>query len=480
VRARIFAEENRRWWTLGALCFALFMIMLDNTVVNVALPAIKADLGITQSELEWTVAAYALTFASLLLTGGKLGDLLGRRKIFMVGLIVFTLSSLFCGLSSSGTELIAARAVQGVGAALMMPSTLSIISATFAVRERGMAIGIWAGVSALALAIGPLLGGLITEHISWNWIFYVNVPIGVAGVLAAILVVPESRDTSREQRLDLPGLITSGVGLFTIVFALIEAHRFGWTSTLILSLFAIGAVAIASFIFLELRQRLPMLDLSLFRSGTFTGANLVAILVTMAMFGIFVFFPIYMQTLLGWSPVQAGAALLPWTILIVIFAPIAGKLSDRVGSRWLMAAGMTTVAGCCLVLSTIGLHSTFWNLLPAFILGGLGMSFVMTPMSAAAMGAAPVDKAGVASGVLNTFRQVGVALGIAITGAIVANRAAAAARGGASPPEAFVHGLTFAMKVSALICFGAAIAAAVLVRKYQHAEPGEQPVELAA
>ena len=480
MRAKIFAEENRRWWTLGALCFALFMIMLDNTVVNVALPAIKADLGITQSELEWTVAAYALTFASLLLTGGKLGDLLGRRRIFMIGLTVFTLSSLFCGLSSSGTELIAARAVQGIGAALMMPSTLSIISATFAVRERGTAIGIWAGVSALALAIGPLLGGLITEHISWNWIFYVNVPIGAAAVLAAILVVPESRDTSREQRLDLPGLLTSAVGLFSIVFALIEAHRYGWTSPLILGLFAIGAAAIAAFILLELHQRLPMLDLSLFRSGTFTGANIVAILVTMAMFGIFVFFPIYMQTLLGWSPVQAGAALLPWTILIVIFAPIAGKLSDRVGSRWLMAAGMTTVAGCCLLLSTIGLHSTFWNLLPAFILGGLGMSFVMTPMSAAAMGAAPVDKAGVASGVLNTFRQVGVALGIAITGAIVVNRAAAAARGGASPPEAFVHGLTFAMKVSALICFGAAIAAAALVRRYRHAEPSEQPAELAA
>jgi EmrB/QacA subfamily drug resistance transporter len=480
VRARIFAEENRRWWTLGALCFALFMIMLDNTVVNVALPAIKADLGISQSELEWTVAAYALTFASLLLTGGKLGDLLGRRRIFMVGLTVFTLSSLFCGLSGGGTELIAARAVQGVGAALMMPSTLSIISATFAVRERGTAIGIWAGVSALALAIGPLLGGIITEHISWNWIFYVNVPIGVLAVLAAIFVVPESRDTSREQRLDLPGLLTSAIGLFALVFALIEAHRYGWTSALILSLFAISAVALAAFVLLELHQRIPMLDLTLFRSGTFTGANLVAILVTLAMFGIFVFFPIYMQTIRGWSPVQAGAALLPWTILIVIFAPIAGKLSDRVGSRWLMAAGMTTVAGCCLLLSTIGLHSTFWNLLPAFILGGLGMSFVMTPMSAAAMGAAPVDKAGVASGVLNTFRQVGVALGIAITGAIVVNRATAAAKDGASPPEAFVHGLTFAMKVSALICFGAAIAAAVLVRRYRHAEPTEQTAELAA
>ena len=224
MRAKIFAEENRRWWTLGALCFALFMIMLDNTVVNVALPAIKSDLGISQSELEWTVAVYALTFASLLLTGGKLGDLLGRRRIFMVGLTVFTLSSLFCGLSGSGTELIAARAVQGVGAALMMPSTLSIISATFAVRERGTAIGIWAGVSALALAIGPLLGGIITEHISWNWIFYVNVPIGALGVLASILVVPESRDTSHEQRLDLPGLLSSAIGLFALVYALIEGH----------------------------------------------------------------------------------------------------------------------------------------------------------------------------------------------------------------------------------------------------------------
>src|ERR671932_1576999 len=196
MRARIFAEENKKWWTLGALCFALFMIMLDNTIVNVALPAIQRDLGISQSELEWTVAAYALTFASLLLTGGKLGDLVGRRKIFLLGVAVFSLSSLFCGLSSGAGELIAARAVQGVGAALMMPATLSIISATFPVRERGAAIGIWAGVSAMALAIGPLLGGVITEHISWNWIFYVNVPIGVAAVVAAIFVVPESRDTS--------------------------------------------------------------------------------------------------------------------------------------------------------------------------------------------------------------------------------------------------------------------------------------------
>ena len=479
MRARILAEENRKWWTLGALCFALFMIMLDNTVVNVALPAIQRELAISRAALEWTVAAYALTFASLLLTGGKLGDLLGRRLIFVIGLVVFTGSSLLCGLSHTGTELIAARAVQGIGAALMMPATLSIISATFAVRERGTAIGIWAGVSAMALAIGPLLGGIITEHISWNWIFYVNVPIGTIGVFVALLVVPESRDTSREQRLDLPGLLSSGIGLFALVYALIEANQYGWTSARIIGLFVVAAVSLVTFVLLELHQRLPMLDLSLFRSGTFAGANVVAILVTLAMFGIFVFFPIYMQSFRGWSPTQAGAALLPWTLMIVVFAPIAGKLSDRVGSRWLMAGGMSVVAVCCLLLSTVNLHSTFWHMLPAFLLGGLGMSFVMTPMSAAAMGAAPVEKAGVASGVLNTFRQVGVALGIAITGAIIADRAAKAAAGGASPPQAFVDGLTFGMKVSAAICFGAAIAAAVLVRKYRHADSG-QPVEVGA
>jgi EmrB/QacA subfamily drug resistance transporter len=455
------------------------MIMLDNTIVNVALPAIQKDLGIGVSELEWTVTAYALTFAVLLLTGGKLGDLYGRRRIFTIGLIVFTLSSLVCGLSSSATELISARAVQGVGSALMMPATLSIITATFAARERGMAIGIWAGVSAMALAIGPLLGGVITEHISWNWIFFVNVPIGILGVIVSILVVPESRDTSKEQRLDLPGLLSSGIGLLALVYALIEAHKYGWTSGLILGLFAIAAIALVAFVLLEMHQRLPMLDLTLFRNGTFTGANIVAILVTLAMFGIFVFFPIYMQTFLGWSPIQAGAALLPWTLLIVIFAPIAGKLSDRVGSRWLIAGGMTTVALCCLELSTVTVDSSFWHMLPGFVLGGLGMSFVMTPMSAAVMSAAPVAKAGVASGVLNTFRQVGVALGIAIMGAVITNREAAAARAGADPPHAFVHGLTFGMRVSAIICLAGALAALALIRKQQPFEQSEALLEAA-
>src|SRR5687768_6472482 len=230
MRARILAPENRKWLTLGCVAFALFMVMLDNTVVNVALPSIQRDLGIGLSELQWTVNAYALTFAVLMLTGGKLADFFGRRRVFIAGLAVFTASSLACGLASSGEMLIAARTVQGIGAALMMPATLSIISATFPVHERGMAIGIWAGVSAMALAIGPLVGGLLTQHIDWGWIFFINVPVGALAIVAARLVIRESRDPSAEQRLDLPGLVVSGVALFALVFALIEANSYGWTS----------------------------------------------------------------------------------------------------------------------------------------------------------------------------------------------------------------------------------------------------------
>ena len=227
MKARLLTEENRKWWTLASLTFALFMIMLDNTVVNVALPAIQRDLDISVSQLEWVVTGYALSFAVLMLTGGKLADMLGRRRIFSIGLVIFTLSSLLCGLAGTAELLIGARVLQGVGAALMMPATLSIITATFPPKERGAALGIWAGVSATALAIGPLIGGLITEHISWNWIFYVNVPVGVVGLVAAQLIIRESRDTSHEQRLDLPGLLSSGIALFALVYALIEANNKG-------------------------------------------------------------------------------------------------------------------------------------------------------------------------------------------------------------------------------------------------------------
>src|SRR3954447_16823456 len=255
MRARLFAAENRKWWTLVAVSIGLFMMMLDNTVVNVALPSIRNDLGISISELEWVVNAYALTFGVLMLSGGKLADLLGRRTIFIVGLVIFTGSSLWCGLAGGAASLITARTVQGVGAALMNPATLSIITATFPPRQRGTAIGIWAGVSALALAIGPLLGGVLTEKITWSWIFFINVPIGVLGVLAARLFIDETKDTSKEQRLDLPGLITSGVGLFALTYGLISTNSHAWGSTRVLGLLAIAAVSLTAFIVLEHRQR---------------------------------------------------------------------------------------------------------------------------------------------------------------------------------------------------------------------------------
>ncbi len=480
MRARILAPENRKWLTLGAVTFALFMIMLDNTVVNVALPSIQSDLGVGISELEWIVNAYALTFAVLMLSGGKLADLYGRKRIFLVGLLVFSLSSLACGLATSGGMLIGARAVQGAGAALMMPATLGIISATFELRERGMAFGIWAGVSAMALALGPIVGGVLAEHADWSWIFFINVPVGIVGIVAGWLVIRESRDTSAIQRLDLPGLVTSGVALFALTFGLIEANNYGWTSPTILALFGVAAVGLALFVVLEHRQRAPMLDLSLFRNPTFAGANATAMLVTLAMFGVFFFMSLYVQQILGYSPVQAGAIFLPMTILIILVAPIAGKLSDRVGSRWLMAGGMTLVACSLVLFSRLGLDSGFWDMFPPLVLGGLGMALTMTPMTAAAMGAVPVAKAGVGSGVLNTFRQVGGALGIAVMGAILTLQSTRALEHGATRPEAFLDGFQLSLEVAAVIAFCGAIVAAATIRRVGEAHASEVVEGLAA
>ena len=468
MKARILAPENRKWWTLGAVAFGLFMIMLDNTVVNVALKAIQDDLKIGVSELEWVVNGYALTFAVLMLTGGKLADMLGRRRMFIVGLAIFTLASLACGLATSAGFLIGARIVQGVGSALMNPATLSIITATFPPRQRGMAIGIWAGVSAMALAIGPLLGGILTQQLSWGWIFFVNVPVGILAIVVARIAIDESRDTSHEQKLDLPGLLSSAVGLFALTYGLIEANKYGWTSGRILGLFALCVLALAVFVVIEMRSRLPMLDLSLFKNPTFAGANLVMLLVALAMFGVFFFVSLYMQNVLGYSPTQAGAAFLPMTVLIVLIAPIAGKLSDRVGSRWLMGTGMVFVSASLLIFSRLGLGSTYWHILPGLIVGGLGMALTMTPTTAAAMGSVAVDKAGVGSAVLNSMRQVGGSLGIALMGAIVVSYVSAPARSAQALPQ-FIDGLQHALLVAAAIAFVSSIVAVSLVRQVRHA-----------
>ena len=351
----------------------------------------------------------------------------------------------------------------------MNPATLSIIAAAFPPKERGTAIGIWVGVSALALAIGPLVGGLITEHLSWSWIFFINVPVGVLGIAASFLFIDESRDETHE-RLDIPGLLSSGIGLFALTYGLIEANTYGWTAPRILGAFVVAVVSLLAFVTLERRQRAPMLDLTLFRSGTYAGANLAMLLVALAMFGVFFFVSLYMQNVLHYSAVEAGAAFLPMTGLIVFVAPLAGKASDRFGSRWLMTSGMLLLATQLVYFSQLGQNETFWHLLPGMLLGGLGMPLVMTPTAAAATRAVPVDKAGVGSAVLNACRQVGGAVGIALLGAIVAGQS-----GGRQTAAAFLDGFEPALLVAASILIVGAAVAASLVRTHV-----ERPREVAA
>jgi EmrB/QacA subfamily drug resistance transporter len=459
---RLVTPENKKWWTLGAVSVGLFMIMLDNTVVNVALPSIRNSLGMSIEGLELVVAGYALTFAAFMLIGGKLADFIGRRLVFLIGLAIFTGASLACGLAPSGGFLIGARVVQGLGGALMNPATLSIITATFAPRERGKAIGIWAGVSAMALAIGPLVGGLLTEHVNWNWIFFINVPVGIAGLLVSRLFIDESRDTSAEQRLDVPGLASSALGLFSLTYAFIEANNYGWTSARILGAFAVAVVALVAFVLLERHQRTPMLDLSLFRNRTFAGANSAMLFVGLAMFGTFFYVSLYMQNVLGYSPIEAGASFLPMTILVIVIAPRAGALTDSVGSRWLVGGGMSLLAVMLFYYSTLGAHESFWKLLPGLLLGGAGMGMTMTPVTAAAMSAVPVDKAGVGSAVLNSARQVGGSLGIAVMGSIVAGAAN------------YLTGFHDALRVGALLCLTGATVAVLAIRKIEHPRTEQQ------
>jgi EmrB/QacA subfamily drug resistance transporter len=458
--AGLVTEQNKKWWTLVAVSVGLFMIMLDNTIVNVALPSIERDLHMQLSELEWIVSGYALTFAALMLIGGKLADAYGRRLVFVTGIVVFTLASLACGLAPSGGALIGARVAQGVGAALMNPATLSIIAVTFPPRERGTAIGLWAGVSALALAIGPLVGGLLTEHAGWNWIFFINVPVGALGIAASFLLIDESRDETHE-RLDLPGLATSGIGLFALTYGLIEANNYGWGSARIVGSFVIAAVSLTVFVLLERHRRAPMLDLTLFRNRTYVGANLAMLLVALAMFGVFFFVSLYMQNVLGYSAVQAGAAFLPMTLLIIVAAPAAGRASDRWGSRWLISGGMVLLALQLAYFSQLSSDTTFWQLLPALVLGGFGMSMTMTPSSAAAMRAVPIAKAGVGSAVLNACRQVGGSTGIALMGAIMASQLATP-----PTPESFMRGFERALLVSACIALVGSVVAAWLIRPH--------------
>jgi EmrB/QacA subfamily drug resistance transporter len=422
ARARSLAltDENRRWWTLGAMCFALFMLMLDNTVVNVALPSIQRSLHANLASLEWTVNAYTLTLAVLLVVGGRLGDIFGRRRIFLAGVSMFALSSAAIGLSPNDTALIVGRAIQGIGAALMMPATLSIVSNAFPPHERGKALGTWAGVSALALAIGPVLGGFLTESVSWRAIFFLNVPVAIGAVVVTLFSTHESRDETVGREIDYAGIVTLTTGLTALVLALIEANAWGWGSARIVGLLALAVVSLVAFVALELRVRVPMVDFSFFRSRSFLGASVVAFIVSFAMLAMFFFIALYMQNILHYSPLQAGLRFLPSTVVLIVMGPVAGRLADRIGPRPLLISGLTLTGTALLWQSFMTAHSGYGFLLPAFVLMGFGMGLTMSPMTTAAMNAVDRTKAGVASGVLSMARMVGGTFGVAVLGAIVA------------------------------------------------------------
>jgi EmrB/QacA subfamily drug resistance transporter len=464
-------DDNRKWWTLGAMCFALFMIMLDNTIVNVALPSIQKDLDTSLSGLEWTINGYTLSFAVLLATGGRLGDIFGRRLTFLIGVVVFALSSATAGFAPDQTSLVISRVVQGVGAALMMPGTLSIITDAFPPNERGKAMGTWAGVSALALAVGPVLGGFLTEHVSWRAIFYINIPVAIGAVIATLFAVRESRDTSVGRDVDFAGVAVLTAGLTALVLALVEGNAWGWGSPGIIALLVGAAVALPAFVWVENRVKAPMVQFELLSDRNFLAAVVVALIISFAMLGVFFFLALYMQDILGYSPLEAGVRFLPSTLMIVIVAPIAGRLSDRFGPRWLIAVGLVLVAASLFSFSRLEVDSTYGALLPGFVLLGIGIAMTMSPMTSAAMNAVPVQKAGIASGVLSMFRMVGGSLGIAVTGAIFQSLAssrleetAPAERGPAVAADAFVYALDHAMTVSGAVVLVGAVVGATAIR----------------
>jgi len=463
----LITDDNSKWWTLGAMCFALFMMMLDNTVVNVALPSIQNDLGASLSSLEWAVNAYTLSFGVLLVTGGRLGDIFGRRRMFLLGVTVFALSSATAGLAQDTTMLIVSRVIQGVGGALMMPATLSIVTNAFEPHERGKAIGTWAGVSALALAIGPVVGGLLTEHVSWRAIFYLNIPVAMGAVAATIFAVKESRDESVGREIDYLGVGALTVGLTALVLALIQSNAWGWGSASIIGLLVLSVVSLAAFVVIERRVPAPVVELPLFASRNFVGTNLVALIVTFAMLAQFFFVTLYIQDVLGYSPVETGLRFLPSTLMIVLIAPIAGRLTDRVGARWLIGVGLTIVSVSPFWLTTIDTATTYADIWPSFVLMGIGMALVMSPMSTAAMNAVAVEKAGVASGILSMNRMVGGTLGVAVIGAVFAAQAPA----GVEDPAAFVHAFSSAMWVATgVTALGAVLAIALLRGRAERVE----------
>jgi EmrB/QacA subfamily drug resistance transporter len=408
---------ERKWWTLIAVSVAIFMLLLDITVVNVALPDIQSSLHSSFSDLQWVVNAYSLTLAAFLLTAGSVADLLGRRRVFVAGLVVFTASSAVCGFAGSPLMLNLARGVQGIGGAMMFATSLALIASAFHGRERGVAFGIYGGVIGAAVAVGPVIGGLITSGIGWEWIFFVNVPIGIGAAFLTLTQVEESSDPNA-RGVDWIGFVTFSASLFLLVFALVQGNEKGWGSTEIVG-FLIGSVVLfVIFILAERRQSRPMLDLTLFRRPAFAGASIVAFAVAGSMFAMFLYLTLYIQDVLGYGPLAAGLRFLPITLISFAVAPLSGRLSVRVPIRLLLGGGLLLVSGGLLAMTAVDAGSTWTTLIPGFLIAGAGIGMINPPLASTAVGVVHHSRSGMASGINNTFRQVGVATGVAGLGAI--------------------------------------------------------------
>ena len=412
---------ERKWRVLIVVCVAVFMLLLDITVVNVALPDIDSELNTSFTDLQWVVDAYALTLAATMLNAGSLGDLLGRKRVFLVGIALFTLSSAFCGAATTPLWLIVARGAQGIGGAAMFAGSLALISQEFHGRERGTAFGIWGATVGLAVAIGPLVGGALTTYVGWRWIFFVNIPIGVACVIVGLRELRETRD-EEHGGFDLWGLLTLTAGLFALVLGLFRGNDWGWSSGRVIGLFLAAAVLLVSFAVVELRQSAPMFDFRLFKVPTFTGAQITAFAMSSCMFAQFLFIPLYIENVLGYSAVATGVRFLPLSLVSFVMAPIAGRLSTRVPVRLLLSGGLATIGVALLLMWGIDLGSDWTTLLAGFIVGGVGIGLVNAPLASTAVSVVEPRRAGMASGINNTFRQVGIATGIAALGAVFQSR----------------------------------------------------------
>jgi len=459
-------SERRKWLALGLLAAVQFMVVLDIAVVNVALPSIQEDLGFSQENLQWVMSAYALFFGGLLLLGGRSADLLGRRRVFLAGVVVFTLASLFAGLAWSEASLITARSLQGLGAAIISPAALSILSTTFREgRERNIALGVWGAVGGFGAAAGVLMGGVLTDALSWEWIFFVNVPVGVIGFALAPFLLQESRDAA-VSRFDLPGAVLVTGGLSSLVYAITQAGQDGWLAPETLAVFGGSVALLAGFVAWELRHPEPLMRFGILRTRTLSGANVAGFIMGTALFSMFLMLTLYMQQVLGYSAMKTGVAYLAVAGTAIVWSAVAGQLVTRIGVKPVLVVGMAALTIGLLYFTQVSVGGSYvGDLLPGFLIIGVGIGFSFVPISIAALAGVSPSEAGLASGLINTSQQIGGALGIAALSTIATSTTEDSVLSGAAVPVALVDGFSSAFQVGAIFAALGLVAALTLIRR---------------